>query len=120
RYREALNDYDAAIENDPNFAPAFQNRGWLRATCPEASYRDGSKAVESATRAGELIGWRAAAYLDVLAPAQAEAGNFAEAVKWENEALSNLPEGPSKARTRYEAHLKLYQDKKPLREELPR
>ena len=50
RYDEALADLDEAIRLDPRNAPGYNGRAWLRATCPEAKYRDGKQAVESATQ----------------------------------------------------------------------
>ena len=44
----------------PSYAPAYNGRAWLWATCPDAKYRDGKRAVESATRACELSEWKEA------------------------------------------------------------
>lgn len=119
RFQDALADYDAAIDRDNNFAPAYANRAWIRATCPVESLRDGNKAVASATRGCDLTQSRSAAFLDVLAAAHAEAGNFDEAVKNAKAAIANLPGGDSNTRTRFEAHLKQYEGKKPWREDVP-
>lgn len=119
RFQDALADYDAAIDRDNNFAPAYANRAWIRATCPVESLRDGNKAVASATRGCDLTQNRSAAFLDVLAAAHAEAGNFDEAVKSAKAAIANLAGGDSSTRTRFEAHLKQYEGKKPWREEMP-
>ena len=54
---------------------------WLLATSPEASLRDGARAVELAQRAVRLTGGREPDALDTLAAAYAEAGRFAEAVE---------------------------------------
>ena len=46
-----------------------------------------------ATKACELTGWKNANYLDTLAAAYAEVGNFTEAVKWVVKAQQNaMPE----------------------------
>jgi serine/threonine-protein kinase len=118
-YREALSDYDEAVRQDPSLADALANRAWVRATCPDPAFRDGKQAVESATRACELVGWRAAALLDVLAAAHAEIRDFDAAVKWARAALDNVAAGESDSRVRFQMHLRLYQEKKPLREEAP-
>ena len=78
-YDRAIADFDQAIRLDPKHAVAYNGRGdaWLRATCPNEKYRDGKRAVESATRACELTDWKKAGHLDTLAAAYAECGDFA-------------------------------------------
>ena len=67
-------EYDALFAADP--MPVAERDGndlaWLLATAPDARFRDGPRAVEHATRACELSGWRDAAALDTLAAAYAE------------------------------------------------
>jgi hypothetical protein len=64
---------------------------WLLATCPEASLRNGNRAVELARQAEGLAGGgESPQLLDTLAAAYAEAGRFGEAVATAKRAL-NLP-----------------------------
>jgi len=88
---------------------------WLLATCPAAEIRDGARAVALARRACESDGWKSAAYLDTLAAAYAEAGNFEEAEKWALKAAEN----PGEHATTIQAHLKSFRAGKPWREPLP-
>ena len=53
-YDRALADYAEAIHLDLEFASPYNNRAWIWATCPDTKYRDGERAIESATRACEL------------------------------------------------------------------
>ncbi len=60
---------------------------WLLATCPDPAIRNGREAVAEATQACEETDWKEFAGLDALAAAHAEAGNFAEAERFERQAL---------------------------------
>ena len=117
-YEKSLADYDKVIELNPKFRNSLFNRAWLRATCPDAKFRDGAKAVKDAMMAFELAGKKLPSQLDILAAAHAEAGQFEEAVKWQKKALEDesfAKEHGVSARNR----LKLYEAKKPFRESPP-
>lgn len=115
-YEIAIVDYSEAIRLDPKLAIAYCNRAWLWATCPVEAIRDGKRAVESATRACELSGWKEAYDLGTLAAAHAEAGDFDAAVRWQTKMLEILPKDDKEYEASH-ARLKLYQDKKPYRDE---
>jgi tetratricopeptide (TPR) repeat protein len=87
-YGQAIAALDQTIQTDPKNFGAYNHLAWLLATCPQAGFRDGKKAVGNATMACELTGWKGSAMLDTLAASYAEAGDFASAVKWENQAIS--------------------------------
>jgi serine/threonine-protein kinase len=90
---------------------------WLLATSQTANLRDGAKAIEYATKACELTQWKNAQYIDTLAAAYAEAGDFDSAIKWQKEAINLLTkEEPAGWRTEFEDRLMLYQSHKPYRE----
>jgi tetratricopeptide (TPR) repeat protein len=110
----AIADYTKTIELDPNFSSAYNDLAWILATCPEDTIRNGSKAVEYATKACELKEWKNIYCLDTLAAADAEAGNFNEAVKWESKCLESTLSKDDADRARQ--HLSLYQQKKPYHE----
>ena len=114
---KALADYNEAIRLDPTFSLAYWGRAWLWATCPEERFRDGAKAVESATRACELHEWKVARFVSTLAAACAESGDFEAAVKWQQKALELLSMNEDQARNDYDARLELYRSRKPYRDE---
>ena len=115
-YEKALADYKDSLRVDPANVWAHNALAWLWATCPEAKTRDGRQAVERATSACALSGWKDGDSLDTLAAAHAERGQFDEAVKWANRALDVAPEQQRRA---IRARLELYQAGKPYREDKP-
>ena len=80
RFREALTQFQRALQIQPDCVEARKNLAWLRATCPQASLRNGGEAIEHARRADQLCGGQRVDVLDALAAAYAEAGHFPEAL----------------------------------------
>ena len=113
-YQPAIDDYTKAIRLNANQAGALNGLAWLLATCPDAKYRDGPKAVAHATRACELTEWTSPTALRTLAAAHAEAGAFEEAVKWQTKAIEAAP--PDADPTDAQSRLELYQAGKAYRE----
>lgn len=91
RHAAALADARRAAELRPDDAVFLNQLAWLRATCPDASVRNGPEALAVATRAAELSEWRDAAVLDTLAAAHAECGHLGESVRWAEAALAHAP-----------------------------
>ncbi len=93
-------------------------RAWLRASCQDAKYRDARKAIHSAKRACELTDWTDAEYIDTLAAAYAEAGDFEKAVEQEEKAI-RLETDLRLVKQRKD-RLAIFKDKKPYREQADR
>jgi carboxyl-terminal processing protease len=114
-FAEAQADLKTAVAVNPSDVSAVWRLAWLLATCPDGKVRDGVAAVAYANDACQLVNWRSAEGLEALAAANAEAGNFAAAVKWELRGISlhpaNLPD--------YLRRLALYEAKEPYREPAP-
>jgi tetratricopeptide (TPR) repeat protein len=87
KVNEAIAQYQAALQIKPDYVEAQNNLAWVLATCPQASLRNGNKAVELAQRANQLTGDGNPGVLGTLASAYAEAGRFPEAVETAQRAL---------------------------------
>lgn len=114
-YAKALADYDSALRLDPKHAAALADQGWLLATCVDAKYRDGKKAVAAARKACELSAFKVPTHLSTLAAAHAEAGDFQEAIRWHHKAME-FPEYLKAMGDRAGQRLKLYEAGMPYRE----
>jgi tetratricopeptide (TPR) repeat protein len=110
----AIAAYREATRLDPKYAKTHNNLAWLLAAGPDG-LRDGKQAVEHATRGCELTGWKDAAFLEVLATAHAEAGDFDKAVEYQKKALS-FPEYGKQVGKAGQERLQLYARKKPYRD----
>ena len=119
RNPEALALLRKVVELDGRDLHALEVLAWQRATNPDAAARDGKRAVALAERALVLKGGRTASLLDVLAAAQAEAGEFEAARKTATEALS-LANGKAALAAGIRKRLALYEAGKPYRSAPPK
>ena len=109
--QKALEQLDEAIQAGPQQPEPRRHKAWILATSLDGSVRDGTKAVQLAEQALQLSGgrscncsqtptsvelaeqalqlspWKQPEYWDTLAAAQAEAGQFKEAVESAEKAL---------------------------------
>jgi tetratricopeptide (TPR) repeat protein len=109
-----LDSISALKRNKPG--SALNGVAWIRATFPEPGLRDGNKATQEALRACEESQWQESDYIDTLAAAYAETGDFERAVKFQEQALGMVgPENPRQQKM--ESRLALYRDHKPYRED---
>jgi len=109
-YDNAIKDYTEAIRLDPKYVSPYNGLAWILATCSESKFRDGQRAVSLARKACELTNWKNGDYLDTLAAAYAETGDFKAAVKWETKAHEFFSESNKK---KYRYLLELYKAGKP-------
>jgi Flp pilus assembly protein TadD len=85
--KEAVAQYENAIALAPEDPHSRINIAWVFATAPDASIRDGIKAVEFAQQAMELSGGNDPKFLRTLAAAYAESGRFSEAITTAKQAI---------------------------------
>lgn len=106
---------EKAIAAAPDNALTRNSAAWLYATSPAPAVRNGRRAVEHALRACELTNWSDYGYLDTLAAAYAEQGNFTRATDFQWYALS-LWDPEDDRRPEGEQRLALYQKRQRYRE----
>ncbi len=102
RHREAIRDYERALAINPKSGGSHNNLAWLLATTSDQALRDGPRALRHAHAA--LEHGRIGAWLDTLAAAHAECGDFEAAVKTEAEAYDRSSPRNDAFRQRLQAY----------------
>lgn len=118
-YARAKQDFERALALDDATWWTLREFARFLATCPDAQYRDGRRAVRFATSACEKSkAWPKRRNADdadmtaVLAAAYAESGDFANAVEWQSKAAEMADES---LRGDYQARCDLYRSGLPYR-----
>jgi tetratricopeptide (TPR) repeat protein len=116
QFAKAKQDIDAALENEDKVPGLHMNLARVLATAPDPKLRDAKRAVTEAQKAVDMIKYRDGRFLDTLAAAYAEAGQFDKAVETQQKAIDD-PEFMKDEGEGARSRLKLYRDKKPFRDE---
>lgn len=113
----AIAQYNAALRWDTNSLEALNNLTWILATSPDASYRDGVRALQFGLRACELSSNSISTVVGTLAAAYAEVGQFPEAIKTAERAREMaVAQGQAETARKNEQLLELYRAGKAYRE----
>lgn len=97
---------------------ALGNVAWILATCPEAEYRDGNKALQLSLQLLK-VNENDPTNLDNLAAAYAEVGNFGAAVSTQQKAIAALKMTAEATKTdEFKQRLHSYEQKRAYRETL--
>jgi tetratricopeptide (TPR) repeat protein len=111
-YAKALADFNEVVRLDPKGSYGHTALAWFLATCPDAKYRDGGKAVASAELACKAT--KGPEEFATLAAAFAEAGDFGQAVQWQTRAIELAP---AERKSDFEKRLDLFKKKRAYRQE---
>ena len=108
-------DFETVVLLDPKHVAGWSLLASNYASASESRYRNGKRAVECATVACELTKYSHVEALSILAAANAEAGDFDAAVKWQTKSLE-LRTKQDSSRDREQEKLQLYKENKPFHE----
>jgi Flp pilus assembly protein TadD len=120
RYGEALAHLEAAYRVNPGDVAIVNNLAWLLATSPEATQRDGPRAVRLAEWACMTTSHKSPPLLDSLAAAYAQAGQFDRAIRTTEQAIEIVRRNPKASTETLESRLRLYRAGLPYREAPPK
>jgi tetratricopeptide (TPR) repeat protein len=116
--KQAATHYERALQIKPDYFDACANLARILSTCPDASLRDGPRAVGLAGKANLLAGGRDPGALSILAAALAEAKRFPEAIQTADKALELArAQGNIQVAKDLEKDLVLYRAGSPFRED---
>lgn len=114
-HKAALSDLEMALTLEPKDSGVLNNLAWLLATSPDDGIRDGKRAIELARTACEETTWKQPHIISTLAAGYAEAGDFAEARKYSQQAVESEDSSPE-VKKQLEGELASYGAEKPWRE----
>jgi tetratricopeptide (TPR) repeat protein len=115
--REAIEQWQEALAMEPENGNAASNLAWVFATSPDASIRDGSRAIELAEKALRISGGEIPMIYRILAAAYAENGRFSEAIETaQHGAVLATSQGNGGLAGELQNNAALYETGKPLRD----
>jgi tetratricopeptide (TPR) repeat protein len=119
--KQAIDSWQSALEIKPDQTSVQNNLAWLLATTPDASLRDGAKAVRLAEQAAQSSKGADPVVLQTLAAAYAETGRYGDALATARRALELAAAQKSGDLTdRLQQQIKLYEAGQPMRSGLDR
>jgi tetratricopeptide (TPR) repeat protein len=120
KIREALGMWFYVLDRQPNDVLTLNDAAWWLATSPDDTIRNGPLAVQMAERAAKVCPGPEPLVLDTVAAAYAEVGRFDDAVRVAYTALTLASQkGQSPFTEALRARVKLYNQKKPMRDVRP-
>jgi Flp pilus assembly protein TadD len=117
KFEQAIKTIDQVIGTGPDNAAVQNEIAWLLSTAPQDQLRDGQRAIKLARKACELTNFESAQFLDTLAAAHAEVGEFKAAITWSQKAISLTTDDADRASLTQ--HLENFKANRPWRQEHP-
>jgi predicted Zn-dependent protease len=114
-HQAAVEDLDRALASGSRDAEVYNTLAWILATSTQDALRNAPRAKELALTACELTRYQEPNFVDTLAAAHAEAGEFAEAIRLQQKALDS-PEFDKRYGKEARDRLALYAAGRPYRE----
>jgi tetratricopeptide (TPR) repeat protein len=115
--KEAVASWEQALEIKPDQAAVQNNLAWSLATTPDASLRNGARAVALAGRANQLAGGGNPMFLRTLAAAYAEEGSYGLAAVTARRALDlAVAQNNDALAGRLQTEIQLYEADTPFRD----
>ena len=114
-HQAAVEDLDKALASGSRDAEVYNTLAWLLATSTQDALRNAQRAKELALTACELTRYQEPNYVDTLAAAHAEAGEFDDAIRFQQRALES-PEFEKRFGKEGRNRLELYAARRPYRE----
>jgi tetratricopeptide (TPR) repeat protein len=108
----AASDYRDAIQLDEKLGSAYQGAAWIMATCPDERYRNEELALSAAQKALEIDGDKDPRYIETLAAAYANAGQYDSAVAILQGHLDKMPQQYLQGA---QSRIQLYKSQQPYR-----
>ncbi len=118
-HQAAVEDLDRALGSGSRDPGVYNTLAWLLATSTQDALRNAERAKELALTACELTRYQEPNFVDTLAAAHAEAGEFDEAIRLQQKALE-FPEFEKRFGKDARNRLELYTAGRPYREGPPR
>ena len=117
RVSEAVVEFQKVLEIQPDNVDACQYLAWVLAASPDASLRDGPKAIALAQKANDVSGGKDPGILSTLSAAYANAGQFSDALTTAQQGLQLASaHGDSATAGNLQAEIGLYQANLPARD----
>jgi tetratricopeptide (TPR) repeat protein len=113
-FQQAVKEFHETVRLGQDQPAVCNSLAWLLATCPDASVRNGKEAVGLARKACVFTSWEHRDYIDTLASALAEAGDFEAAVSYQKQAVAMAKDSADRAEL--QQHLELYEKRQPYRD----
>lgn len=115
-FQSAADSFESAYQLNPDNILVANNFAWLLATGPDG-IRNGQKAVQLSEKVCQAVEYQAPEFLDTLAAAYAETGQFQQATQYAEEALFKLDiKGASEQLNAVRNRIELYRRGKAYRD----